>query len=70
MAHKSDCVCLLYVIHLSLCYIVLHCVTLLMQLKNDIQMMITDYKDMCNEREDLLYSLQDVSSVMEHKSPL
>ena len=32
-----------------------------MQLKNDIQMMITDYKEMCTEREELLYSLQDVS---------
>ena len=31
------------------------------QLKNNIQHLIADYKDMCHEREDLLFSLADVS---------
>ena len=35
----------------------------LIQLKNNIQLMIADYKDTCEEREQLLYSLADVSAI-------
>lgn len=38
-----------------------HCVSSL-QLKGNIQSMISDYNDMCMEREELLYSLADVST--------
>ena len=34
-----------------------------LQLKNSIQLMIADYKDTCEEREQLLYSLADVSAI-------
>ena len=34
-----------------------------LQLKNNIQLMIADYKDTCEEREQLLYSLADVSAI-------
>ena len=35
----------------------------LIQLKNNIQLMIADYKDTCEEREELLSSLADVSAI-------
>lgn len=33
----------------------------LIQLKNNIKLMIADYKEMCVEREEILNSLADVS---------
>ena len=42
-------------------------IAFLLQLKDNIQLMIADYKDTCQEREELLYSLADVSAVLAKK---